>query len=422
MYHVMTHTDLDGVGCGILSKIAFGEKVHVRYHSVGSINRQVERFLQKPPKNTTLIITDLSVSEEVAKKVDDYVKNGGQVILLDHHQSALFLNEYKWATVVASHSEGVSSAATSLLFKYLIEKSQLESSKALEEFVELVRLYDTWEWDQKQILEAKRLNDLFFSQSIDDFEETMVSRLKNKKDSFQFDEFEERFLNVEEDRTERYIIRKKRELIQTFINEECVGIVYAEQNLSELGNVLGKEFPHLDYIALVNVGSRRISMRTIHDYIDVSEIASRYEGGGHPKAAGCIITEDAFKCFVENPFHLEPLKEDAQQNRYNHKSSLNGTLYENRHDDLLFIYQKGKEEWVVEYNQQLDEVFTSFELAERHVKRVYAAWLTRDDVYIGYISQQLMYYKIINDEMDLYSPTFFEVDIKPESHHNNIHH
>ena len=31
----------------------------------------------------------------------------------------------------------------------------------MDQFVELVRLYDTWEWEQTGALEAKHLNDLF---------------------------------------------------------------------------------------------------------------------------------------------------------------------------------------------------------------------------------------------------------------------
>lgn len=48
----------------------------------------------------------------------------------------------------------------------------------MDQFVELVRLYDTWEWEQTDALEAKRLNDLFFMVSIDEFEEKWSGALK----------------------------------------------------------------------------------------------------------------------------------------------------------------------------------------------------------------------------------------------------
>ncbi len=69
----------------------------------------------------------------------------------------------------------------------------------MDQFVELVRLYDTWEWEQTDALEAKRLNDLFFMVSIDEFEEKMVRRLK-ESDAFSFDEFEVKILDMEEEK------------------------------------------------------------------------------------------------------------------------------------------------------------------------------------------------------------------------------
>lgn len=51
--------------------------------------------------------------------------------------------------------------ATSLLYDYLIENKLLEPTPALTEFVDLVRQYDTWEWDENDNILAKHLNDLF---------------------------------------------------------------------------------------------------------------------------------------------------------------------------------------------------------------------------------------------------------------------
>lgn len=47
MYHLYSHNDLDGVGCGIIAKAAFGEQVEVRYNSVTGLDVQVERFLDR---------------------------------------------------------------------------------------------------------------------------------------------------------------------------------------------------------------------------------------------------------------------------------------------------------------------------------------------------------------------------------------
>lgn len=44
MYHLYSHNDLDGVGCGIVAKLAFGKDVEVRYNSVNGLNAQVRCF------------------------------------------------------------------------------------------------------------------------------------------------------------------------------------------------------------------------------------------------------------------------------------------------------------------------------------------------------------------------------------------
>ncbi|GAA3325677.1 hypothetical protein GCM10020331_058540 [Ectobacillus funiculus] len=102
----------------------------------------------------------------------------------------------------------------------------------------------------------------------------MVERLK-AAESFQFDDFEEKAVrDGTGKKIKRYVRKKKkRELIQTTINDLCVGVVHAESYHSELGNELGKEYEHLDYIAIVNMGGRKVGFRTIHDSVDVSEIA-----------------------------------------------------------------------------------------------------------------------------------------------------
>ena len=153
---------------------------------------------------------------------------------------------------------------------------------------------------------------------------------------------------MEEDKIDRYIRRKKREIVQSETGEHMAGIVYAESYHSELGSELGKEYPHLDYLAILNMGGKRISLRTIHDHIDVSEIAGYFGGGGHQKASGCSLTEEAYKQFVLDTFHLEPIQEDAKRNRYNLKQSLFGSLYKNRREDVFLLYQSNDHNWMIE--------------------------------------------------------------------------
>lgn len=388
MYLLYTHNDLDGVGCGIVARCAFGSKVEIRYNSVDGLNLQVERFLEKSRKKNFLFITDLSVNEANEHGLDEFVKSGGRVKLIDHHKTALHFNKYPWGSVQVEYDNGRLASATSLFYEYLIQNGLLTPTKGMDEFVELVRQYDTWEWEKHGSQQAKRLNDLFYMVSLEEFEEKMTERLQ-KNEHFSFDEFEEKILDLEEEKIERYVRRKKREIIQTIIHDHYVGVVHAESYHSELGNELGKENPHLDYIAIMNMGGKKISLRTIHDHIDVSEIAGLYGGGGHAKASGCSMTKESYQSFVAETFPMEPIRADAFKNTFNLKNSVYGTLYENRKEQSLFIFPSG-DGWVIDVDgDELNEHFSMFEEAERFVKRHYAAWLVRDQVYIAYLMEHI---------------------------------
>lgn len=392
MYKLLSHNDLDGVGCGILAKLAFGKDVAIRYNSISGLNYEVEWFLENDSPKTSLIITDLSVNEENEKKLEEFHQAGGKVQLLDHHKTALHFNEYEWAEVIVEDEESKLTSATSLFYGYLQKYERIEPSEAISEFVELVRQYDTWEWEKNENEEARRLNALFFLLSIDEFEEKMIHRLQTNEHFF-FDEFEEKLLDMEETKAERYIRRKRRELVQIKVNELFAGVVYAESYHSELGNELGKDNPHLDYIAIINIGGKRMGFRTIHDHVDVSEVAGRYGGGGHAKASGCQLTEEAYKHFVTDTFHLPPLKEDAKRNRYNMKEAPFGTLYENRSGDTFLLYPAGEDKWLIKHKQHvLKETFSSFQEGERFLKRTYEAALAKDDLFVRYLQQ------LINDQ------------------------
>jgi uncharacterized protein len=389
MYKLLSHNDLDGVGCGILAKLAFGDQVKVKYNSVSGLDREVEWFLENEDKDTFLFITDLSVNQKNEKRLESFFREGGKVQFLDHHKTSLHFNEYDWAHVIVEDEQRRLTSATSLFYDYLIDQQLIQSSTGLGEFVELVRQYDSWEWEKNNNQQAQRLNALFYLVSIEEFEESMINRLKSS-DTFKFDEFETKILDMEENKIDRYIRRKRRELVQTQIGDYFAGIVYAESYHSELGNELGKDYPHLDYIAIVNIGGKRLGFRTIHDDVDVSEVAGHFGGGGHAKASGCSLTEEAYKQFVVETFNNEPLREDAKRNRYNLKKSTFGSLYKNRMDDIFYLSPINNGEWIIERNKtKVPQTFASFEEAEKFLKRYYEAWLEKDETFVNYLMDEV---------------------------------
>ncbi|MCD7035666.1 DHHA1 domain-containing protein [Metabacillus sp. GX 13764] len=387
---LFTDSDLDGLGCSALAKLAYGDKADVYYCSPRNLNQRVEYFLDQPDNSKIdMTITDLSVNEEIEARLEERFKKGQFVQLIDHHVTAMRLNDRKWGFVKPEYEDGRKSCATSLYYEYLMEHGLLEQTGALDEFTDLVRQYDTWEWEKNENVKAKRLNDLFYLFERGKFEEDILRRLRENKDAFDLTETETMLMDIEENKISRYINAKNRQIIQTFVDEFCVGLVHAEQYLSELGNALNKLNPHLDMIVLLNVGGKKAGFRTIHEDVNVSEFASRFGGGGHPKASGCELTEEAFDHFVLKAFPLQPLKPDPERNELNVKNAPYGTYYENRLGDISFIMPVSDQCFEVLQNGENAGSFSSYEEAERHIKRHYGSWLRFDDACVLHLSTAL---------------------------------
>jgi len=398
MVKLFTDIDLDGLGCGVVAKLAFGETANVFYSSYRNLNQRVDAYISNPQNDQEeLYITDLAVNEEIEKKLEKRFKAGKHVCMLDHHFTAMHFNDYEWGMVKPEYASGKKTCATSLFYDYLVEHERMKPSKALEEFIDLIRQYDTWEWEENNNLTAKRLNDLFYIMNREKFEEVMLKRLIENTDSFTLTETENMLLDVEEQKINRYIHSKSRQLIQTFVDDYCIGIVHAEQYLSELGNALNNIYPHLDMIALLNMGGKKMGFRTIHDEINVAEFALKYGGGGHPKASGADLSGEAFDTFVVKVFGQLPLRPDTDRNEFNVKGSELGTSYLNHHGEISFILPAGNGEYSIAHNgKRQEQIFTSFEDAERYIKRNYESWLRYDQEYL----KQLAYtFKISVDEL-----------------------
>lgn len=395
MYKLLTHNDLDGVGCGILATLAFGEDVEIRYNSISSLNEEVKKFLADETQHEkALWVTDLAVNEENEAGISTFIKSGGKARLVDHHKTSEHLNAHDWAWIATKEEDGTPTSATSMLYGVLVKEGYLEKTKAVSEFVELVRQYDTWEWEKRNNEAAKQLNALLFLQSIEEFADEMIQRLQHN-DTFVFSDLEEKLLQVQDAQTARYIRKKRKQVVPIKTDTYLAGVVHAESYLSELGNDLGKTFPHLDLIIMIMMGTKRMSLRTIHDDVDVSAIAGNYGGGGHQKASGASLTEEAFDLFVKNAFDLQTLRPDAVDNKFNVPENDLGALYVNEQNDKFLIVQQNRKFYIMKNQQPADIGFDSFVEAEKYLKREELAFLVTDHRYVKYLSERVKKQDII---------------------------
>lgn len=316
---LFTHTDLDGVGCAILGKLAF-KNIDVEYCNYDDINNKVGEFLNDDVYKYDLVyITDISVSEDVAYRIETIIHNNLKLKprfkLIDHHSTALWLNRYDWAEVVEKtiliccqdEPEIIEKVSgTYLLFIELISEGYIKPSKAeyesLKVFADTVRKYDTWLWKEKyNDLIPKKWNDLFYILGRDRFINKVVSSLKEWK--FEFSSKDELLLELEQEKIDRYIENKNNEILIVDILDYKAGVVFAEQFHSELGNRLHEINPELDFIIIINI-SKSVSYRTIKDNIHLgNNVAKIYGGGGHAKAAGNEISNEIRRKIIEMLFN-----------------------------------------------------------------------------------------------------------------------
>lgn len=302
MIKLITHNDLDGIGCEVVFKLLYGDKVDVFSVGNNEVNNIVGQSLEELRFGIyeQLFITDLSVNEELAEIIN---KEGLKVQLLDHHPSATHLNKYSFANVTTHLSDRFKNSGTYLSFIYLLDKliNKGLCNESLGNFVELVRQYDTWEW--KEIFkneEAKQLSDLLYILGREKFVNDMVHRIKDNEELFS--ETDKLILEIKQKEIDNYINIKEKELIIKDFKFYKIGIVMADSYTSELGNILCERHEELDFVAIIK--KETVSLRTVKDDINLTDIAKQFGGGGHPKASGFPLGKDKLDKFICELFDI----------------------------------------------------------------------------------------------------------------------
>jgi len=309
---LFSHTDLDGYGCNVVAKLALCFlEVDCENLNYDKINERVKEFFttKEYDEYSVVYITDISVNDEVAEIIENKINETGiRVRLLDHHPTATGLNKYKWATVdIERYGEKIS--GTRMLYDELSDVVKRVSSEKgmfnkdrLFDFVENVRKYDTWLWKEKyDDIKPKQLNDLFFLLGTERFVDKIIITLKfslvTVKDFINENKL---LLELQQEKIDKYVEKKNKEIINKNIIGYNAGVVFAEQFQSELGNRLSEMNPQYDLIIMI--GDKTVSYRTVKDNIDCGQVAKLFGGGGHPKASGSQISNEKKLMYIDELF------------------------------------------------------------------------------------------------------------------------
>lgn len=337
---LFTHTDLDGVGAVAVLKHYFNTdvaKIDYKKCGYGWIDDAVTDFIKYDYGNYDLVmITDISVNETVANELNALYEKNGNIQLIDHHETALWLNDYEWASVTVKNEQDQLESGTSLLNTYLKETFKQSNpsmisdvnQEAVDEFAETVRLYDTWEWSEKGLPVPQQLNDLVsqlgdtqfiqrFSSNPEvlftGFEMNLIKRVTRERESYIKAKMNQAIQirpNISEfivtySNTTKYTSEQIESLRKVVTDPDAVmslTMVTVERYHSEVGNDLAKHYGGIVLMFDYNRGS--MSWRTASDAIPVNHFAKLFNGGGHTKSAGSPMSVELFETYM-NKFITE---------------------------------------------------------------------------------------------------------------------
>jgi len=268
MATLVTHNDLDGCVCAILFKAVYPDgKYYIENYD--TVDERIKQILEEKPEQ--LFITDISPSREVAKLLDqDPYCN---VLLFDHHKTALHFNDYHWAVVDTGGFCGAD-----LFYSFLADKHRKDLTK-LGKYDKLVfhaNDYDLWfHRDPHSAVVNSLLNVLGCERFVNRF-------LQNP--SVDLTETEKYILEIEKEKEEKYI----QEAVKAANIYGIYAVTFAEKLISEIGHNILHEFS-VDVAVIVNAQKGTVSFRSKKS--DVSLLAKALGGGGHPNAAGSTIPD-----------------------------------------------------------------------------------------------------------------------------------
>ena len=304
MVKLFTHTDLDGIGCAVLAKYVFTDKVDIVYCDYDNVNKEVKEFIDSDSllPDDMCFITDISITDELATEIDAKYDN---VYLLDHHPTALRLNRFTWCEVDIEDIEtGIKTSGTEMFYKLLtFSMGYLFHIETLDKFVELVRNYDTWRWSTlgEDGFICKQINDLFHMYGKEKFINWCLSEIHDEVFPKLYAK-DKMLLDMKQKEIDDYVSLKNQQMFTSPMCGRVCGFVFAEKYFSELGNRLCTMHPEIDFVAMIDMDGT-VSYRTIRDDIDLGkDVAKLFGGGGHPKAAGSQFSDGAKMKLIENIF------------------------------------------------------------------------------------------------------------------------
>lgn len=327
---LFTHTDLDGAGCSILFDLLMRSRGFSRgpledYMIVNSQIFEIDYTVinmteEYADPETEIIFADLCCSEDCMEYL---VNNFNSIKVYDHHKSNTWVNKMandhdNLETHVYENNEyNMSESGTSILWSNYRDEL---SNPIIIKFVNAIRSYDTFEFKHIPNDDAVFLNTYFVTMGMKKFCEVELEYLEellandhsllNDTGSCVYFVYSDlkTAVNIPEIidpnhlKVVHSILANQDEKIQRIVDSDDDTVFRIVTKLDGMRMIVFNLIPginmselaarylavHCEYkvFAWFDINHGGLSFRTIYDNIDVTKIADKFNGGGHPKAAG----------------------------------------------------------------------------------------------------------------------------------------
>lgn len=299
---VFTHDDLDGGGVAALAEHVFKDRLHelrcLNYHNIDAEVTDYVHWNYKSPQ--ILVVADICPSQNVTNMLVRYMEGKqDKLVILDHHRTTLWLNDYGDPDILNDESR----CGALLFHNWLRGQDLLGDTDGSLEFAQSVDAYDRWLLKSPFCGRGEKLNRLWWFLGKEMFVRAFAENW-NAETTPEHQYIDDCLLDQEE----RAVRKAVSELItdeNTFLDREKRSflLIPVGKYSSQIGNAILEEDNEIDYVVMLNATYGSLSFRARKGGVDVSEIAKRLGGGGHPAAAGCELpVMEALKVFIAGLF------------------------------------------------------------------------------------------------------------------------
>lgn len=319
--HHLSHTDLDGYGCQMVSAHYFNSIAFYNSNYGKEINECFNQILNNIQTSSlqkhVILITDLNLTMDQAKEFESKVSICDKEIMLfvlDHHKTGQeCADAFEWYFLDSSR------CATKITYDFF--SALYGKDTKLSKFVDVVNAVDIWLENEPEfelgkvcmglVSGAKEVNKVMFPEENSHYIFSLLTKAQEyftcKDAHIALDDaihnIKKQFFVTSTNNTlsnlvsayNVILLTKNRERMQIMYKEYKGILTYNIGNVSVIGNDFLTANPDLDFFMDIT-SKKTISLRS-NGKVDVSKIAAQIaNGGGHHNASGGLLSnfKDAF--------------------------------------------------------------------------------------------------------------------------------